>query len=328
MRDYVEGFAGPLRIEQFRGGQSNPTFKLETPGRNYVLRRKPPGLLVKSAHAVDREYRVIAALHGAGFPVARPFALCEDDAVIGSAFYVMEHVEGRIFWGSTFSTAPREERPACFMAMNRTLADLHGIDPATIGLGDYGRPAGYCARQIARLSCQYEEDEAAGRVEAMDRLIAWLPENIPPDEETSIVHGDFRCDNMIFHPTEPRVIAVLDWELSTLGPPLADFAFHGMMYRMPPEISTGLLGIDLAAANIPGEAEYIATYCRNSRRDGVAGYDFYVAFNMFRLAAIIHGIRGRLARGTASSDHAADIAKRVEPLAALAWHQAIRAGAR
>ena len=325
----VEGYQGPLRVEQFRGGQSNPTYKLITPRRTYVLRRKPPGRLLPGAHAVDREYRVISALGAEGFPVARAYGLCLDEGVIGTPFYVMEMVEGRIFWEADFPQVSREERPAYFEAMNATIAQLHGFDPARIGLGDYGKPGNYFERQISRWSKQYLGDVEAGRVEAMDRLVEWLPGDIPAGEEPArIIHGDFRCDNMIFHPTEPTVLAVLDWELSTLGHPLADFTYHLMVYRMPAGVSTGLAGLDLPALNIPTEEEYVAAYCRRTDRDGISNIDFYMAFNMFRLAAIVHGIKGRLARGTAASAHADRMAASLEGLAELAWSQAVKAGAR
>ncbi|WP_284734359.1 phosphotransferase family protein [Sphingosinicella terrae] len=325
MESHVEGFAGPLRIEQFKGGQSNPTYKLVTPDRDYVLRRKPPGPLLPGAHAVDREYRVICALAGQGFPVARSFGLCLDESVIGTPFYVMEMVQGRIFWDPAFPEIAAAERPAYFDAMNATIAALHRIDPQEAGLGDYGKPGNYFARQIARWSRQYREDEAAGRIAAMDRLGEWLPANVPPDEpQPRIIHGDFRCDNMIFHPEHPQVIAVLDWELSTLGHPLADFSYHLMMYRMP----DALAGRDLAALNLPSEADYVAAYCRRTGRDGIADLDFYMAFNLFRLAGILHGIKGRLIRGNAASAHAAEMVEKLEPLAELAWAQAVKAGAR
>jgi aminoglycoside phosphotransferase (APT) family kinase protein len=324
MEANVDGFAPPLVVEQFKGGQSNPTYKLVTPDRDYVLRRKPPGKLLPGAHAVDREYRVISALGAQGFPVARAYGLCLDEAVIGTPFYVMEMVEGRIFWDPTFAEVPRAERPLYFDAMNETIARLHLIDPDAAGLGDYGKPGNYFARQISRWSQQYSNDVEAGRVASMDRLVDWLPQNIPPDEaQARVIHGDFRCDNMIFHPTEPRVLAVLDWELSTLGHPLADFSYHLMMYRMPDALG----GTDLAALNLPGEDDYVAAYCRRTGRDGIPHLDFYMAFNLFRLAGIVHGIKGRLARGTAASAHAAEMAKRLEPLADLAWAQALKAGA-
>jgi aminoglycoside phosphotransferase (APT) family kinase protein len=329
MQTQVEGYAGPLTVEQFRGGQSNPTYKLLTPGQSYVLRRKPPGKLLPGAHAVEREYRVIAALAEQGFPVARAFGLCADEAVIGTPFYVMEMVEGRIFWEADFPQVPTAERPLYFDAMNGVLAQLHGIDPHAAGLADYGKPGNYFERQIGRWSKQYLADADAGRVAAMDRLVDWLPANIPPGEdEARIIHGDFRCDNMIFHPTEPRVLAVLDWELSTLGHPLADFSYHLMMYRMPAGITTGLAGLDLPALNIPSEAEYVAAYCSRTGRGGIPHLDFYIAFNLFRLSAIVHGIKGRLARGTAASAHADKMAASLDDLADLAWEQAGKAGAR
>lgn len=331
MKTHVEGYAGPLSVRQFKGGQSNPTYKLVTPARSYVLRRKPPGQLLKSAHAVDREYRVISALHPTGFPVARPFGLCTDEGVIGTWFYVMDCVEGRIIWDGTFPDVETKDRRAHFVAMCDTLARLHSLDPEALGLGDFGKPGNYFARQIGRWSKSYVEDIAvAGRVEAMDRLVEWLPNNIPPGDESAIVHGDYRCDNMIFHATEPRVLAVLDWELSTLGHPLADFSYHLMMYRMPPSGTVGLAEADLGALNIPTEAEYVARYCAGTGRkpeDVMAIMDFCVAYNMFRLAAIVHGIRARAVRGTASNPAAKAMASTVEPLAERAWAQAQKAGA-
>jgi len=329
LRQEVPGLRGPFAVEQFRGGQSNPTYKLAGPDGAYVLRRKPPGKLLPGAHAVDREYRVLAALGAEGFPVPRVHGLCLDEDVIGTPFYVMDLVDGRIFWDTTFPEVRREERPLYFDAMNATIARLHSIDPEAVGLGDYGRPGNYFERQIARWSKQYLGDVEAGRVPAMDRLVEWLPAHIPPGagDESRIIHGDFRCDNMIFHPAESKVAAVLDWELSTLGHPLADFTYHLMVYRMPAGVATGLAGRDLAALNIPSEDEYVAAYCRRTGRDGIPDIDFYMAFNMFRLAAIVHGIKGRLARGSASSAEAGRMASRLEPLADLAWAQALRAPA-
>jgi aminoglycoside phosphotransferase (APT) family kinase protein len=294
-----------------------------------VLRRKPPGKLLPGAHAVEREYQVISALGRQGFPVAQALGLCEDESVIGTAFYVMEMVEGRIFWDATFPEVSGDERPLYFDAMNAAIAALHTIDPVAAGLGDYGKPGNYFGRQIGRWSKQYVGDVEAGRIESMERLVQWLPENIPADEgQTRVIHGDFRCDNMIFHPTEPRVLAVLDWELSTLGHPLADFSYHLMMYRMPAGITAGLAGLDLPALNIPSEAEYVAAYCARTGRDGIPDLDFYIAFNMFRLSAILHGIKGRVARGTAASAHAEQAVAGLEGLADLAWAQAQMAGAR
>jgi len=326
MQRHIEGFAGPLTVEQFKGGQSNPTYKLATPGRSYVLRRKPPGQLLKGAHAVEREAKVLSALGAIGFPVAHVFGLCTDDTVIGTWFYIMELVAGRIFWDATFPQVGRDERADYFDAMNQALAALHRVNYGAVGLDGFGRPGNYFERQIARWSKQYLEDAAAGRDTYMDRLIEWLPANIPPGDETSIVHGDFRVDNMIFHPTQPRILAVLDWELSTLGHPLADFAYHAMMYRMPPHIVAGLAGADLARLNIPSEEAYVAAYCRRTGRATMPGYDFYVAFNFFRIAAIFHGIKGRVLRGTASSTQAKERVRILPELTEIAWAQAQRAG--
>ncbi len=331
MRANVRGYAGPFQVRQFKGGQSNPTYKLITPTRSYVLRRKPPGLLLKSAHAVDREYRVITALFTLGFPVPETFGLCTDEGVIGTWFYIMDCVEGRVIWDGTFPEVPTAERRACFEAMNATMAQLHSISPEAAGLADFGKPGNYFLRQIGRWSKQYLDDEPAGRVPDMDRLVEWLPENIPPGDEVAIVHGDYRCDNMIFAHDEPRVLAVLDWELSTLGHPLADFSYHLMMYRMPPTGTVGLTHVNLADMNIPDEQAYIDMYCKRVGRDpaGVtANMDFYIAYNMFRMAAIVHGIRGRVVRGTAASAHARAMSETVEPLAKLAWEQALKAGAK
>lgn len=318
MEANVEGYAGPLSVDQFKGGQSNPTYRLKTPTRSYVLRRKPPGELLKGAHAVEREARVLSALAAANYPVAHVHGLCTDDAVIGTWFYVMDLVEGRIFWDATLPDVGRERRGRYFGAMNETMARLHTLDFTALGLADYGKPGNYFSRQIARWSKQYQDDVEAGRDPAMDAVVEWLPNNIPAGDETSIVHGDFRCDNLIFHPTEPRVLAVLDWELSTLGNPLADFAYHAMMYRMPPNIVAGLAGADLDALGIPSEAEYVSAYCERTGRGSIDNFDFYVAFNFFRLASIFHGIKGRVIRGTASSAHARERAEAFPVLARLA----------
>ena len=321
MTAHIADFAGPLRVSQFKGGQSNPTYRLDTPSRSYVLRRKPPGTTAPGAHAVDREARVITALGATGFPVPHVYGLCTDENVIGTWFYVMECVEGRVFWNSRFETVPREDRPAYCDAMNATLARLHNLDPDAIGLGDYGKAGNYFRRQIDRWSRQYRADEIAGRDENLDRLINWLSEHVPPGDESRIVHGDFRADNMVFHPTEPRVVAVLDWELSTLGHPLADFTNHLMMYRLPPSLLSGLAGLDLEALNLPSEQAYIAAYCQRTGRDGIDNLNFYFAFALFRLAAIYHGIKARAARGTASSAHAADFAGQYTLIADLGWRQ-------
>jgi aminoglycoside phosphotransferase (APT) family kinase protein len=258
--------------------------------------------------------------------VPRVYAVCADDRVIGTPFYVMEFVAGRVVWDVSFPDVARADRPRYFDAMNTTIARLHGVDFASIGLADYGKPGNYFARQISRWSEQYLKDADAGRDAHMDRLIEWLPANIPQGDEVSIVHGDFRADNLIFHPTEPRVIAVLDWELSTLGHPLADFSYHLMMYRMPSNLFAGLKGYDLTQLNIPVEAEYVDAYCRRTGRDGIPNLDFYIVFNMFRLAAIFHGIKGRLIRGNAASAHAADAAAKLPLIAEQAWLQTREGG--
>lgn len=318
MREHLDGFDGPLDVVEFRGGQSNPTYKLITPGKCYVLRRKPPGPLAKGAHAVDREARVMTALGKAGFPVAHVHGICMDDSVIGSSFFVMDMVEGRIFWDATLPEVAAVDRPAYYAAMNATLARLHQIDPDAIGLGDFGRSGNFFERQISRWTRLYLSDTDAGRDPGMDRLIDLLPGMLPDSEERAIVHGDFRCDNLIFHPTEPRVIAVLDWELSTLGHPLADFAYHAMMYRMPPQIVAGLGDVDPALLNIPDEATYVAQYCAATGRAGIPDYEFYITFNFFRMAAIFHGIKGRVIRGSAASAHSAARVKHYPNLVRLA----------
>jgi aminoglycoside phosphotransferase (APT) family kinase protein len=328
MNANVADFLGPLRVEQFRGGQSNPTYKLLTPERDYVLRRKPPGKLLRGAHAVEREARVMAALARSGFAVPKVLGVCEDEKVVGTPFFVMEMIAGRIFWDARFPDVSRKERPGYFDAMNDTLAALHCINPEAVGLSDYGRPGHFVERQIAIWSRQYADGHEAGRDPHMDKLVAWLPQNTPSQDRTTIVHGDFRCDNMVFHPTEPRVIAVLDWELSTLGDPLSDFAYHAMMYRMPSDIGGGLMDVDFEAMNIPLEDEYVEAYCRRTGRTRIPNYDFYIAFNIFRVAAILHGIKGRIARGNAASAQAAERSAAMPRLAELAWQQARRAGAR
>ena len=321
---HIEEFSGPLSVSQFKGGQSNPTYKLTAASGQYVLRRKPPGKLLKSAHAVDREFRAISALYAAGFPVPRPLLLCEDDAVIGTTFFVMEFVEGRIFWDLDLPGLEVDERAAIHDNVTETIATLHNNDYAAIGLEDYGKPGNYFSRQISRWSGQYRASET-GVVKAMDALIEWLPENIPADESASIVHGDYRLDNMIVHPTEPRVIAVLDWELSTIGHPLADFTYHLMTWQMP-KIgigSVGLAGKNLKELGIPDEDAYLRQYCRRTGRDeGIPDRNFYSAFNFFRLAAILQGIAGRVRDGTAASAHAAEAVRAVEPLADMGWRYA------
>jgi aminoglycoside phosphotransferase (APT) family kinase protein len=320
MRTHVEGFAGSLEVEQFKGGQSNPTFLLSAGGKRYVLRRKPPGKLLPSAHAVDREYRVLRALYGTDVPVARPYALCEDDSVIGTAFYIMDFVQGRVFWDPSLPGMTPAERHAIFDELNRVIAALHSVDYQAVGLGDYGKPGSYLERQIARWTKQYRASETE-RIEAMENLIEWLPKNIPPGEETTLVHGDYRLDNVIFHPTEPKLLAVLDWELSTLGHPIADFAYHCMTWRLTPAEFRGMRGFDFAALGIPSEEEYVAMYCRRTGRTSIPHWDFYLAYNMFRLAGILQGIMGRVVEGTAASQHAIESGKRARPMAEAGWRQ-------
>ena len=318
-------------IEQFKGGQSNPTYRLTAAdGRRFALRRKPPGKLLPSAHAVDREFRVISALHKVGFPVARPLVLCEDDSVIGTAFYVMDCVEGRVLWDQSLPGMTKPERAAIWDELNSVISKLHRIDYRAAGLEDFGKPGDYVARQVSRWSKQYQASETQ-KIEAMDNLIAWLPKNIPPPSATSIVHGDFRLDNTVFHPTEPRVLAVLDWELSTIGDPLADFTYHLMQWHMPQEDSgagTGsLVGLDLAALGIPSLSEYVDAYVARTGLDPRPYLAVYSAYNFFRLAAILQGIVGRVRDGTATNENAPARAQMVRPLAATAWEFARQAGA-
>jgi len=322
LREHIEGFRGPVAAERFAGGQSNPTYRLSAASGNYVLRRKPPGPLLPSAHAVDREFRVMRALAETPVPVPRVYALCEDDAVIGSAFYVMEHLDGRIFWDQRLpEIASPAERAAMFDSMNRVIADLHRVDYAAVGLGEFGRPGNYMARQIARWSRQYRASETE-TIAAMDRLIDWLPEHLPPESAPAIVHGDYRMDNLIFHRTEPRVIGVLDWELSTIGDPLADFAYHVLTWRVTPELFRGLAGVDFAALGIPDEADYVAAYCRRTGREAIPGWEFYLVYSLFRIAAILQGIAKRAIDGTAASADAAEQGRLARPLAEQAWQLA------
>lgn len=325
MRARLDLPSGPLRISQFSGGQSNPTYQVKVGDLNLVLRRKPPGPLLKGAHDVLREARVMGALGQAGFPTPRILGVCEDPTVIGTAFYLMEHVEGRIVWDPAADIATPAGRAATFDAMNATLAQLHSLDIDALGLGDYGRRGGFVTRQTALWTRQYRDDVDAGRDPNMDALIDWLETRDPPDE-TSVIHGDFRIDNLILRPDRPEVAAVIDWELSTLGHPLADFAYHLMMYRMPAHLG-GLAGRDLDALGIPQEAAYVADYARRTGRGALPDLDVFVAFNMFRFAAIIHGIRGRVIRGNAVSPKARKRADEFPELARLAWEQAVRAGA-
>jgi aminoglycoside phosphotransferase (APT) family kinase protein len=316
--DHVAGFRGPLKAERFAGGQSNPTYRLRAASGDYVLRRKPPGPLLPSAHAVDREFRVMQALAATAVPVPKVHALCEDDSVAGSAFYVMEHLDGRIFWDQRLPGIPPDERRAMFHSMNKVIADLHSVDYPALGLADFGRPGNYMARQIARWSRQYRASETE-KQPAMDALIDWLPAHLPPEGAPAIVHGDYRMDNLVFHKTEPRVIGVLDWELSTIGDPLADFAYHTMSWRIPPEQYFGLGGVDVAALGIPSEAEYIAAYCRHTGRGAIPNWEFYLVYSLFRFAAICQGIAKRAIEGTAASAEAAAVGGLARPFGEQAW---------
>ena len=325
MADHVADYTGPLRVNQFKGGQSNPTYELVTPGRTYVLRRKPPGNLLPSAHAVDREFRVISALANQGFPVARAYALCEDAGVIGSMFYVMDKVEGRILWDLKLPGMEPDQRRAIYEAQTDALARLHGIDPEAAGLGDYGRPGNYFARQVGRWSKQYAASETE-TIPAMDRLMAFLPGSLPPEGPTRIVHGDGRLDNMILAPDRAEVLAVLDWELSTLGDPMADLSYYLIGWVIPASQRNGVGGADLKALGIPTVEETVDRYAATTgmRPDNL---DWLMAYNLFRLAAICQGIAGRVRDGTASSPQAVATAAQVHPLSEAAWSFAQKAGA-
>jgi aminoglycoside phosphotransferase (APT) family kinase protein len=324
----VKGFAGPLTIKQFKGGQSNPTYLLETPARRYVLRRKPPGKLLPSAHAIEREYRVIRALHAQGFPVAEPLVLCEDDSVAGTAFYLMSFADGRVFWEPQMAGSNPAERAAVYDAMNSNIAQLHAFDPAAIGLGDFGRGENYVARQVDRWSKQYRASQTE-TIDAMERLIEWLPRHIPPGGPPRLVHGDYRLDNLIVAKDKAEIVAVLDWELSTLGDPLADFTYHLMARHMPPTESAAgtatLAGHDIAALGIPSMADYVADYVARTGLDPRPHLPAYLAYNFFRIAAILQGIIGRVRDGTATSEFAPAKAEMIRPLADEAWEFARQA---
>jgi aminoglycoside phosphotransferase (APT) family kinase protein len=325
----VKGFAGPLVIKQFKGGQSNPTYLLETPARRFVLRRKPPGKLLPSAHAVDREFKVISALHTQSFPVAEPLIYCADETVAGTPFYVMSFADGRVFWEPQMPGSNPAGRIAVYDTMNATIARLHSFDPAKIGLGDFGRGENYVARQVDRWSKQYRASET-DKIDAMERLIEWLPSHIPPAGKPTLVHGDYRIDNLIVAKDAPKIIAVLDWELSTLGDPLADFTYHLMAWHMPPSDSAAgtatLAGHDLAALGIPPMADYVAAYVARTGLDPRPHLPVYLAYNFFRIAAILQGIIGRVRDGTATSEFAPAKAEMIRPLADKAWEFARAAG--
>ncbi|MDY0067150.1 MAG: phosphotransferase family protein [Steroidobacteraceae bacterium] len=329
LRTALTGYRGPLSVRQFDGGQSNPTYLLTTPSRKYVLRRKPPGVLLKSAHAVDREFRVLSALRRQGFPVPDPLVLCEDDSVIGTMFYVMEHVDGRIFCDCAMPDLTRRERAAVFDSVNETLAALHSFDPESVGLQDFGRPGNYFTRQINRWSKQYEASATADIAE-MNKLIAWLPTAAPADDGLGrITHGDYSFHNVLIHPTEPRVVAVIDWELSTIGHPLGDLTYHLMEWYRPPgsDLRGTLKDKDLEALGIPSFDEYVARYSERTGLTFDGNWGFYRAYNLFRVAAIVQGVVHRLQQGNAASSNAADLAARVLPLAQAGWREACEAGA-
>ncbi|MEL6380397.1 MAG: phosphotransferase family protein [Pseudomonadota bacterium] len=329
--DALPDFAGPLTVTKFKGGQSNPTYLLEIPGKSYVLRRKPPGKLLKSAHAVDREYRVMTALGRRNFPVPKTYLLCEDETIVGTAFFVMEHVDGRIFWDATIPQLTKADRTALYLSMADTIADLHQTDIEAAQLADYGKHGDYFARQISRWSRQYKDSET-DTIEAMDQLIDWLPHYVRAGDETVIVHGDFRLDNLIVHPDRPEILAVLDWELSTLGHPLADFTYFLMTWNFPPSVRGGLVGLDLEALGIPTIEAMTNRYCQRTGREDLltspAELNFCFAYNMFRLAAIAQGVYKRGLQGNASSDQSTKFAAQIPALAGLGWEYAKKAGAK
>ena len=320
----VDGYEGPIEYSKFKGGQSNPTYRIDTPNRSYVLRRQPFGKLLPSAHAVDREYKAMTGLHPTGFPVPKTYGLCEDPDVIGSKFFVMSLADGRSLWNGALPDNTPEERREIYLAMIDTMADLHLKDPDAIGLGDYGKPTDYCARQISRWTKQYKLSETEHQPE-MERLIEWLPETIPPQHESSVVHGDYRLDNMIFAKDENRVLAVLDWELSTLGDPIADFSYLMLNWHNPADGRAGLLGLDLQELGIPSQDEAVERYVARTGYP-VPPMDWYFAYNLFRLAGIMQGIKKRVIDGTASSAHARQMSERVTPLIERAHQFALDAG--
>ena len=333
LRQHVQGFEGPLQVEMFKGGQSNPTYKLVTPGKSYVMRAKPGPVakLLPSAHAIEREYRVMKGLAGTDVPVPHMYALCEDESIMGRAFYIMEFMEGRVLWDQSLPGMTPEQRAEIYDEMNRVIAALHSVKFADQGLADYGKSGNYFERQIGRWSKQYVAS-VTQPIPEMDQLMAWLPANMPAsardESRVSIVHGDYRLDNLMFHPTEPRVIAVLDWELSTLGHPLADFSYHCMSWHIPAELGRGIAGLDIAALGIPAEADYIRRYCERTGLQDIAtlhrDWNFYLAYNMFRIAAILQGIAKRVEAGTASSAQAKASGDTARPMAELAWSFAQR----
>jgi aminoglycoside phosphotransferase (APT) family kinase protein len=327
LKDRLPGFSGPLQVRQFQGGQSNPTYLLTTPQQRYVMRSKPApaAKLLPSAHAIEREFRVMRALGAKGIPVPEVVLLCEDEAVIGRAFFLMQHVEGRVLWDPSLPDLAPAERGAVYDEMNRVIAALHSVDIAAAGLADFGRAGNYFERQIGRWSKQYRASETEP-IEAMDRLIEWLPGHVPPGDETTVVHGDFRLDNLIFHPTEARVLAVIDWELSTLGHPLADFSYLCMGWHIPPGAFRGIAGLDLDSLGIPSEQDFIRRYCSRTGRQDIEHWNFYLAYNLFRIAAILQGVYKRALEGLASADNALAAGDNTKALAQIGWQYAARPG--
>jgi len=326
LTEHLPGFAGPLTVRQFQGGQSNPTYLLSTPERRYVMRSKPGPVakLLPSAHAIEREFRVMRALRAHGIPVPEVLLLCEDESVVGRAFFLMEHVDGRVLFDPSLPGLAPAERGAVYDEMNRVIAALHRVDVAAAGLADFGRAGNYFERQIGRWSKQYRASETEP-IEAMDRLIDWLPAHVPAGDETTVVHGDFRLDNLIFHPTEARVLAVIDWELSTLGHPLADFSYLCMSWHIPPGAFRGIAGLDLPALGIPAEDEFIGRYCSRTGRGGISHWNFYLAYNLFRIAAILQGVYRRALDGMASADNALEAGPNARALAEIGWRYAAKA---
>ncbi|MBW7926081.1 MAG: phosphotransferase family protein [Burkholderiaceae bacterium] len=325
LSDRLTGFDGPIELRQFRGGQSNPTYLLTCGALRFVLRRRPAGKLLPSAHAIDREFRVTSALLGSGVPVAKPLLYCDDESVIGSSFYILEHIAGRQFWEPLLPDLSPVERKAIYREAGRTIAALHRIEPASVGLADFGSTANYFQRQIARWTRQYRASETI-RIDAMEQLIAWLPEHAPCDNEVRLVHGDYRLDNLIFHPTECQVLAVLDWELSTLGHPLADFAYHCLPWYLRPDELRGFAGLDVASVGIPTVEEHLADYCVATGRAPVdpSTWRTCIAFSMFKVAAILQGVAKRALDGNASNSNAASAGARTWSIAERGWELALR----
>ena len=325
MQSAVAGFSGLDAVEKFAGGQSNPTYRLDMPHASYVLRRKPFGALLPSAHAVDREYRLLSALHPTGFPVPRPIAMCDDESVIGSVFYLMEMLEGRIIWDGALPNVAKAERRAHYDAMVDTLGQLHSLDHHALRLGDFGAPGNYMARQLVRCTKQYRAAQTDD-IPEMERLIEWLPRTVPEQTRTSIIHGDYRIDNLIYLPDRPQILAVLDWELATIGDSLADFSYLAMNWLLPHQWGAGLVDVDLFKEGLPTLDDAVSRYCAVTNRDSLPGLNWYFAFNLFRMASIIQGIKKRALDGNASNERAAIVAERVTPLAKIAWAEVRKAG--